>query len=204
MIFDKGKIYIAFYKGHDKLLDKVISWTSRGLYSHVEIIICNESFSSSGRDGGTRRKLIENMSYDDPNKWDIFELKVDNVDGFKSRWNVFRNMKSFGGFPLEKHEKNLVNGKYDYYSVVLYHVLRLGFLPKIKKNTFMCSEMVLEIIQAGLSITINPKVKSNRDRLVRKAFNEGHKATPSNVLELLLSLDLIERKIPSEEVSKND
>ena len=144
------------------------------------------------------------MSYDDPNKWDIFELKVDNVDGFKSRWNVFRNIKLFGGFPLGKHEKNLTNGKYDYYSVILYHVLRLGFLPKIKKNTFMCSELVLEIIQAGLSITINPKVKNNRDRLVRKAFNEGHKATPSNVLELLLSLDLIERKIPSEEVSKND
>ena len=202
MIFNKEKIYVAFYKGHDKLLDKVISWTSRGLYSHVEIIISNESFSSSGRDGGTRRKLLEHMNFDDPNKWDIFELKVDNVDGFKSRWNVFRNNKLFGGFPLQKHGKDIKNGKYDYFSVILYHILRIGFLPKIQKNTFMCTELVLEIIQAGLSISINPKIKSNRDRLIRKAFNEGHKTTPSNVLELLLSLDLVERKISSEEVSK--
>ena len=83
MIFNKDKVYLAFYKGNDKLLDKIITWTSRGIYSHVEIIIDNVSYSSSGRDGGVRRKALGTMHYNDVNKWDIFELKVEDANLFK-------------------------------------------------------------------------------------------------------------------------
>ena len=203
MIFDKDKVYLAFYKGNDRLLDKVITWTSRGIYSHVEVIIDGISYSSSGRDGGIRKKLPSFMSYDNINKWDIFELKVNDIKSFKETFDMLKSKKTFGEIPFMKHNKNEAKGKYDYWSIILYHILRIRLISKINSNRFICTEFVLEIIQAGLNIKIEKGVKNTITRLSHKAFNCGFKTTPTNVLELLTSLNYINRKIPNEEVEKN-
>lgn len=204
MIFDKEKIYVAFYKGNDKILDKIITWTSRGIYSHVEIIISGVSYSSSGRDGGIRKKATSLMSYDNPNKWDIFELKVDNVNLFKEKFEVLKNKKTFGNIDFQRHSKSDENGKYDYWSIILYHILRIPLNRKIDNTRFLCTEFILEVIQAGLSINSETGLHNTATKLLNKAFNCGFKTTPTNVLELLTSLEYIDKKISNEEVGKHD
>lgn len=203
MIFNKDKVYLAFYKGNDKLLDKIITWTSRGIYSHVEIIIDNVSYSSSGRDGGVRRKTLGTMHYNDINKWDIFELKVEDINLFKDKFNMIQKQKRFGSFSFQKHDRLEKNGKYDYWSIILYHILRIPLFKKIQNNRFLCTELILEIIQFCLSIDYIKVSNNTVNKLQHKAFNEGFKTTPTNVLELLISLELINRKISNEEVKRN-
>lgn len=204
MIFDKEKVYIAFYKGNDKFLDKIITWTSRGIYSHVEIIIDGISYSSSGRDGGIRKKVTSFMSYDNPNKWDIFELKVDDVELFKEKFEILKSKKIFGNIDFQRHHKSDKNGKYDYWSIILYHILRIPLVRKIDSTRFLCTEFILEIIQVGLSIKSDTNLKNTTSRLLHKAFDCGFKTTPTNVLELLTSLGYIDKKVSIEEVEKHD
>lgn len=188
MNFEKDKLYIAFYKGEKKLLDKIIKWTSRGLYSHVEMIYNFRSYSSSGRDGGTRAKWANNMHFDDRKKWDVFEVNVSSnnvveelLDEFLYRTNTTN----------EKHDGEI--GKYDYYSVILYHILRLAFIPKMKKDRYICTEYVLEFIEC---INLMDFVKENKiDNLYKLAFSSGHKTTPSNVMNILVSIGLLGKKI---------
>ena len=204
MIFDNNKVYLAFYKGNDKLLDKIITWTSRGLYSHVEIIIDGISYSSSGRDGGVRKKLLGFMSFSNPNKWDIFELKVDDIESFKEKFEIVKSKKKYGSFNFQRHNMKEKNGKYDYWSIILYHVLRIPLFKKVDKSRFLCTELILEIIQDCLGIQSDDLLNNNITKLKKKAFNQGFKTTPTNVLELLTSLELIDEKIPNKEVEKND
>ena len=204
MIFYKEKIYLAFYKGNDKLLDKIITWTSRGIYSHVEIVVDNISYSSSGRDGGVRRKALGFMSYDNPSKWDIFELKTENVASFKEKFELLKNRKVFGSFRYQRHDIKERNGRYDYWSIILYHILRIPLWKKVDNTRFLCTELILELIQAGLSINSDLGTNNTTTKLLHKAFNQGFKTTPTNVLELLTSLELLERKIPITEVEKHD
>lgn len=203
MIFDKDKVYLAFYKGNDRILDKVITWTSRGIYSHVEVIIDGISYSSSGRDGGIRKKLPSFMSYDNINKWDIFELKLNDIKSFKETFEMLKSKKIFGEIPFMKHSKTDNIGKYDYWSIVLYHIFRLPLISKVNSKRYICTEFVLEVVQAGLNIKSDIKANNTTSRLSHKAFNCGFKTTPTNVLELLTSLNYINRKIPNEEVEKN-
>lgn len=61
---------IAFYKGKGTISDRVIRWWTTGDYSHVEITFSDGvSFSSSGRDKGTRFKKIDFNT----DKWDMFQ-----------------------------------------------------------------------------------------------------------------------------------
>ena len=63
---------LAFYKGREDLYDRLISWWTRGPYSHVELVI-NENYcmSSSPKDGGIRFKHIDLR----PDHWDLVELE---------------------------------------------------------------------------------------------------------------------------------
>lgn len=67
-------IKICFYKGFKgTFLDKMISLFTFSKYSHCELLLSDGySYSSSNRDGGVRRKIIDY----DPDKWDIFNLEV--------------------------------------------------------------------------------------------------------------------------------
>lgn len=78
------QVYLALYKGKKTgsgikvLAARFSDWTIRkithGQYSHCEIAIdCGgkfECYSSSWRDGGVRRKIIQLT----PDKWDLIEL----------------------------------------------------------------------------------------------------------------------------------
>lgn len=64
----------AFYKAKSTLVDRLIQWWERGVYSHCEAILSMndglaECASSSPRDGGVRIKSIQL----DPTNWDIIE-----------------------------------------------------------------------------------------------------------------------------------
>lgn len=63
---------LAFYKGREDLYDRLISWWTRGPYSHVELVINdNYCMSSSPKDGGIRFKHIDLR----PDHWDLVELE---------------------------------------------------------------------------------------------------------------------------------
>ncbi len=61
-------IVLAFYKGHGRLFERVIRWVTRSAFSHCEILRSlperpdakfeARAWSSSGRDGGVREKVI--------------------------------------------------------------------------------------------------------------------------------------------------
>ena len=63
---------LAFYKGREDFYDRLISWWTRGPYSHVELVI-NETYcmTSSPKDGGVRMKHIDFH----PDHWDFVELE---------------------------------------------------------------------------------------------------------------------------------
>ena len=196
MIFNENKIYIAFYKGDVKLLDKIIKWTARGFYSHVELILNGVSYSSSGRDGGVRKKDVNNMHFDDRDKWDIFEIdytKANDTDitegSLKAKIStVFRFL--FKNIPAEKNTTR-DHLKYDHKSIFLYHLLRLN-VPKIDKNKYICTEFVLDILKFLLNI--NEEYMRFDKKVYKKAFEQGYKMTPTNVLEVLSSLNLLKLK----------
>lgn len=71
---------LAFYKAKGRWADKLIRWSTRSLYSHVEFLEngpprAEDDFvavatSSSGRDGGVRRKEITFKS----DHWDFVDV----------------------------------------------------------------------------------------------------------------------------------
>lgn len=73
--------YLAVYKGPaNDFTHKVTHWLTClwtfSKYSHCEIVIDGYGYSSSGRDGGVRKKLIDW----DSGKWDMIPLPDLDVD----------------------------------------------------------------------------------------------------------------------------
>lgn len=164
-------IEIAFYKSDKTLLDKGIRFFSKSPYSHCEIIVDRKhAVSSSGRDGGVRIKKYEDMNFDDINKWDIYKLKINNI----------KNEDLFGYIELTK-------GKYDFLSVILYHMFRI---PINIKNRYICSEYCYMVIARHLT----SDDFYNLYNTVRLYFgNKEYKINPSNLLLLLEMNRLISR-----------
>ena len=79
---------VAFYKGHTRLFNKLVSWYLRGPYSHCELIFettdegVSVCASSSFRDGGVRFKHMVL----DPDHWDVIDVEGDRV--YAMRWLV--------------------------------------------------------------------------------------------------------------------
>lgn len=64
---------IALYKGRGRIFNKLISWWTRGPYSHCELIFSDGlSASSSFLDKGVRFKNINYAAH--PENWDFIEL----------------------------------------------------------------------------------------------------------------------------------
>ena len=185
MILEKEKVYVAFYKGDKKLLDKIITWTSRGFYAHVELIVGQFSYSSSGRDGGVRKKDINDMHFEDKQLWDIFELRVPDFNEFVYKLKLID--ETYYKIPYKKNTGDIF--KYDFLSIILYHILRIPFVHKIQKTNFICSEFVLELIEYCSNKWITENTESIK--IKNFAFNQGWKLSPTNVLEVLLSCKLI-------------
>lgn len=91
-------VYLAFYY-HKKsinsgktlyyrLLDEAIKWLSRSKYSHCEIAVLGQNasylcYSSSGRDGGVRKKIMPLP----PERWDLLPISVSaaGIDAYYRR-----------------------------------------------------------------------------------------------------------------------
>jgi len=55
-----GLIYLALYKGHGTLLNRLIRFWTRSIYSHCELVMPDGRWlSASAMDGGVRAKRIE-------------------------------------------------------------------------------------------------------------------------------------------------
>lgn len=106
---------VLFYKGKSRIFNRLVSWWTRGKYSHVEIVIDGIWYSSSGMDGGVRAKKIDF----DSSKWDIVHVECDHAQVV--RW-------------FERNESK----KYDYLGL-------FGFIFRVvegDKDKYFCSEAV--------------------------------------------------------------
>ena len=122
---------LAFYKGKGSATDKVVRWWTSSPYSHVEIVVGDEWYSSSPRDGGVRVKTITSPN---PDSWDYVEVSVD----MEQLQCVFIRHDGKG---------------YDWLGVLLSQWIPLGLENKDK---CFCSEFCAEVV--GLRDTnINPQ-----------------------------------------------
>ena len=71
-ITPKGdNLKVAFYKDNSHLFNRLVTWWTKGKYSHVELVLSNgQAASSSNRDRGVRYKYID---FNNGN-WDVYEL----------------------------------------------------------------------------------------------------------------------------------
>ena len=163
-------VEIAFYKSDKTLLDKGIRFFSKSPYSHCEIVFNREfAISASGRDGGTRIKKADQMNFDDGNKWDFYKIDLNlDIDKIYDFDRVYK-------------------GKYDFVSIVLYHMLRI---PINIKNKYICSEYCFMIINEYS----NNSNKKTLDTFLKLYFgNRSYKLNPSNLLLILEMSRLISR-----------
>ena len=87
--------FIAFYKGvktenpKAKLFDRLVCFVTGSKYSHVELLVGYNpitgyayAYSSSGRDGGVRRKTIDVHTP----SWDVFMTPCTRTDWEHASW----------------------------------------------------------------------------------------------------------------------
>jgi hypothetical protein len=80
---------LALYKGRTRLFNRAVCWWLRSNYSHAEIVFSDGMCgSASHTDGGVRLKLIDLT----PDKWDVFEIKGDEVAA-RNWFNVHAGQK---------------------------------------------------------------------------------------------------------------
>ena len=118
------KAKLAFYKGEGRLFDKLVRRWTKSKYSHVEIVVDDNWYSSSYRDDGVRLKI---MSSPNPDSWDYIDVEID-MDILEA---VFR-----------EH-----NGKgYDWLGIFFSQWIPLNIHQKSK---CYCSEFCAEALQFG-------------------------------------------------------
>ena len=176
MDLEKDRVYIAFHKGNKKLLDKVIKFSSKGYYSHVEIIYNGFSHSSSGRDNGCRKKEIKDMNFDDTTKWDVYMVNTD-----KFNFNSEKVIKTYNDWIMishtEREKHNMKEGRYDFPSIIINHLFRLFFTPKLFKDKMICTDYVYNMMKyLGLEFNVS---------------QSSHNLSPSNLFDEMISKGII-------------
>lgn len=169
-------IYIAFYKKQKTFTDKIVSFISRGMYTHVEIIVRGRhfykdvmSFSASNKDGKKIRKKDYNlMNFHNEDLWDIYA--IEETADIEKFYEFFENYEG---------------KKYGFKKLFLNHLLRIR--QNIFKNEYICSEFV------AMSLNF---LRDNEFEILNK---DTHLLTPSNLAEMLLSLN-IAKKITFDEI----
>jgi hypothetical protein len=114
---------IALYKGPPSIKKDFVHWISHwaicarsfSKYSHVELVIDGQCYSSSSRDGGVRSKIIDLNS----GKWDVVDVEGDEQ------------------FALAYMIERLGNS-YDWWGIVRFII---PFVPQ-KNGQEFCSEIV--------------------------------------------------------------
>ena len=114
------KAKLAFYKAKGDWVDLLIRVFTNSKYSHVEIVINKDWYSSSPRDGGVRIKQI----VDDGNSWDFIEVDIDK----ERLYEKYREYRGRG---------------YDFKGILLSNILPIGWHSKHKAT---CSEFVADAL----------------------------------------------------------
>ena len=125
------KAKLAFYKAKGNWVDLLIRVFTNSKYSHVEIVINKDWYSSSPRDGGVRIKQI----VDDGNSWDFIEVEIDK----ERLYQKYREYKGKG---------------YDFKGILLSNILPFGWNSKDKAT---CSEFVADVIGFSEPEKYNPQ-----------------------------------------------
>ena len=132
-----SRVFVMAYKGPPKdFLHKLGHWGicrfselrhlvrtgkfKKVIYSHVELNINGNSYSSSSRDGGVRMKYIDVLS----GSWDLFEVEADEL------------------YALNWFNRN-AGKKYDWAGIFRF---LLPFLPHAKDQYF-CNEAVASMLK---------------------------------------------------------
>lgn len=135
-------VTLAFYRGRGDVVDRVIRWMTRSLYSHVEIIWwCGThgddglpealAFSASSRDGGVRTRVIGM----DPDHWDYVTIPW----ACQQRVAVLSRSEDGAG--------------YDYLGIVLSQILHLR---RSSGRRWFCSEIVGHALGLPFPQTLSP------------------------------------------------
>ena len=114
------KAKIAFYKAKGNIVDKAIRLWTRSKYSHCEIVIGENWYSSSPRDNGVRAKQI----VDDHGSWDFIETDI----GINKLNEVYLKYKGSG---------------YDFLGILLCMILPL---KRDNNKKVTCSEFCAEVL----------------------------------------------------------
>ena len=160
------KVYLAMYNNKKTFTDRLISFVSRGPYSHCEVIIGDIAYSASVRDGKrVRRKEIKDMKLDSGN-WDIyylFDVDPSRLEGFYCWWDQVKG------------------SDYGFQTLIFNHLLRL---PVEIDGEYICSQICYKIIKL-----IGKSAKSD-DRYFDKGEWEkedsAHTLTPTSMLAYLM------------------
>ena len=114
-------VQLAFYKAKGDWVDWLIRKWTKSIYSHCEVVIGDEWFSSSPRDGGVRSMRMESYNAE---HWDIIDYPgVSTIDVF----DLFRKTKG---------------SKYDFIGILFSQVLPIGLHSSTK---WYCSEWAAEL-----------------------------------------------------------
>ena len=155
------KVVLAFYKQKKNNIDKLISFISRGYFTHCEIYIpeYNTSYSASKKDNNrVRQKNADEMNFNDKSKWTLIEFECMAV-------SVHLFLKYF---------KSVENTPYSLSTIILNHLFRFPF--KISKN-LICSEFCAN----GLNILLDLKPE----------LKDTYKESPTSLLTLLVANEII-------------
>jgi hypothetical protein len=122
---------LAFYKAKGNLIDRLIRWRTKSIYSHVEIIFEAAGwdlwFSSSPREGGARFKRVKA----DATHWDYLDLGSGETLAFE-------------------RARTLKNKRYDYLGAIL----GVGLKTKIENpRRYFCCEAVAFALEGVIKLT---------------------------------------------------
>lgn len=160
------RLFIAFHKGAGDLLAKLMRSIQKGPYPHCEFIIMKDglAYSSSAQDRGVRSKDIRLMNLHDDNKWDIFEVNIEDyqLDDF------YKFFDKADGY------------KYAYADIFLFHVL--GLPIKLNPNKNICSGFVTTALD-GILRTSNGKVATRMAKLneLNYSLKNAYQFTPCSM-----------------------
>lgn len=131
-------IWLAFYKGHGRLTDRLIRWASQSPFSHVELVLeghaCENTLnaiSASGRDGGVRVKAIAFH----PDRWVFVPVPWADRQSANARAMA------------------TVGAGYDWTALFLAQVLHLR---RTRQDLWFCSELVAHALGLPQPQTLSP------------------------------------------------
>ena len=139
-------VTLAFYKGKGRFFDKIIRWFTNSKYSHSEIIIGTEMWSSTSyrnNTGGASVRYAHHWVSND--KWDYFEVPTEK--------------------PINKElMDSLVGARYDWTGIILSQLIPIGTHDG---QLWFCSESnALVLKDAGTKMAItDPQYYSPEDLL---------------------------------------